>query len=70
MVNDLERLEYLANTDGASPVVAEDSGERYVASTAYMAQGYVLYSVRVIGEPDMQDEVQNTLIELLTHFQN
>lgn len=67
---DLERLEYLANTDGASPVVTEDSGERYVASTAYMAKGYVLYSVRVIGEPDMQDEVQNTLIELLTHFQN
>lgn len=65
---ELERLEYLANADSAAPVITKDSGERYVASTAYMAQGYVLYSIRVIGEPDMQDEVQATLDGILPYF--
>ena len=66
---ELESLEYLANTDGTSPVISEDSGERYFASTAYMAQGYVLYSIRVIGEPNMQDEVRDALDEILPCFQ-
>lgn len=66
---ELVRQEYSADADGASPVITEDSGERYTASTAHMAQGYVLYSIRVMGEPGMQDEVRDTLDELLTYFQ-
>lgn len=65
---ELERLDYLANKDGNSPLITEDIGELYVASTAYIAQGHVLYSIRVIGEPDKQNEVQETLEQILTLF--
>lgn len=67
---ELDRLWYLENTDHKSPLITEDSSENYTASTAYLAQGYVLYRVRVIGETDMCTEVQNTLEQALTYFSN
>ena len=56
------------NTDGNTPLITEDSGERYVAQTAVLARGPVTYSIRVIGEPNMQTQVKETLEQVLPYF--
>lgn len=65
---ELDRHWYFANADGDSPVITEDHTERYTAKTAYLAQGHVLYSIRVIGETSAQSEVQETLEQILPCF--
>jgi len=65
---ELDRQWYLANVDSNSPIITEDSTEKYVANTAYLAQGQVLYSIRVIGELAVQNEVQAILKEILPCF--
>ena len=65
---ELDRQWYLANVDSNSPIITEDSTEKYVANTAYLAQRQVLYSIRVIGEVTAQNEVQATLKEILPCF--
>ena len=65
---ELDRQWYLENVDSDSPIITEDSTEKYVANTAYLAQGQVLYSIRVIGELAAQNEVQATLKEILPCF--
>ena len=55
-------------TDDQEPILSEDSGEKYVASTAVLARGPVTYSIRVVGEPNMQGEVQKTLEKVLPCF--
>ena len=65
---ELERQHDLTNLGDNSVPVTEGSGEGYVSRTAYLAQGYVLYRIDVIGEPDMQGNVQETLEKVLLDF--
>lgn len=58
------------NLEDEEPLITEDSGERYVASTALVAQGPVTYSIRVIGEPNRQTQVRETLEKILPYFEN
>ena len=67
---ELERQSYLANVDDNPVLITEDSGEQYVSRTAYLAQGYVLYQVSVIGDPNLQDHVQETFENVLSEFEN
>ena len=67
---ELERQSYIANVDGDPVLITEDSGEQYVSRTAYLAQGYVLYQVSVIGDPNLQDHVQETFENVLSEFEN
>lgn len=57
------------NLDDREPLITEDSGEKYVAATALLARGPVTYSIRVIGEPNRQKEVQETLEKVLVYFE-
>lgn len=56
------------NMDDKEPLITEDSGERYVASEAVLARGPITYNIRVIGEPNMQSEVKETLEKVLPYF--
>lgn len=56
------------NVDDAKPLITEDSGERYVATTAVLVRGPVTYSIRVIGNPNMQTQVKETLEKVLPYF--
>ena len=67
---ELERQSYIANVDDDPVLITEDSGEQYVSRTAYRAHGYVLYRVSVIGNPNLQDHVQETLENVLSEFEN
>ena len=67
---ELARQSYIANPGDDSVLITEGSGERYVSRTAYLAQGHVLYCICVIGEPDLQDTVQETLKKVLSDFEN
>ena len=51
-------------------LVTENSGEGSVSRTACLARDYVLYRICVIGAPDVQDDVQETLEEVLSEFEN
>ena len=67
---ELERQSYLANVDDNPVLITEDSGEQYISRTAYLAHGHVLYRVSVIGNPNLQDHVQETLENVLSEFEN
>lgn len=56
------------NMDGAEPLITEDSGERYVATTAVLVRGPITYHVRVIGETNKWEEVRATLDKVLPCF--
>ena len=57
------------NPDAQEPLITEDSGEQYVATTALLARGPVTYSIRVIGEKNQWDEVRETLGKVLPYFE-
>jgi len=57
------------NMDEEEPLITEDSGEQYVATTALLARGPVTYSIRVIGEKNQWDEVRETLGKVLPYFE-
>lgn len=65
---DLERQFYLEHQTGGTPVITEDSGDRFISRTAYFVKENVLYRVSAIGEPNTQDEVQETLERVLVDF--
>ena len=67
---ELERQSYLANVDDNPVLITEDSGEQYISRTAYLAHGHGLYRVSVIGNPNLQDHVQETLENVLSEFEN
>ena len=67
---ELERQSYLAHADESPVLITEDSGEQYASRTARLAQGHVLYRISVIGEPHLQDQVQETLEHVLSEFEN
>lgn len=62
------RQDYLENAREGTPYITRDSGVNYVAATAYVARGYVLYAIRCIGEPGMDAEVNSTLEGILPLF--
>ena len=53
---------------GNAPQITEDSGEQYCASSACLTRGGVQYNLRVVGGAGMQNEVRETLEELLSGF--
>lgn len=59
-----------ANVDDDPVLITEDSGEQFVFHNAYLAQGYVLYRIGVIGDPGLQGCVQETLEKVLSEFEN
>lgn len=65
---ELERQFYLENQTDGTPLIAEDSEDRFTSCTAYFVTENVLYCVSVIGEPNTQNEVQETLEKVLTDF--
>lgn len=65
---ELERQFYLENQKDGIPLITEDEGEQFTSCTAHFAKENVLYRVSVIGEPDMRDEVQETLERVLADF--
>lgn len=67
---ELERQYYIANVGDDPVLITEDSGEQYVSRTAYLARGHALYRVSVIGAPNLQDRVQETLGDVLSEFEN
>ena len=65
---ELDRQWYLTKAGSNLPIITEDSAEKYVANTAHLAQGRVLYSIRVIGESAAQNKVQETLEQILPYW--
>lgn len=65
---ELERRNYLADTDGASLLVTSDRTERYFSNTAYQAYGNVLYRFNIVGGPDEQTQVEDTLKQVMDVF--
>ncbi len=55
-------------SENEEPLITKDSGERYTASTAVLTRGPITYSIRVIGEPGMQETVTEMLEEVLSEF--
>lgn len=68
-VNAEVRLDVQEEGQLKEPAITEDSGERYVATTALWMEGPITYSIRIIGEPDMRDEIQDTLEKVLLCFE-
>ena len=65
---ELERQFYLEYQTDGTTVITEDSGDRFISRTAYFVKENVLYRVSAIGEPNTQDEVQETLERALADF--
>ena len=65
---ELARQSYLADQTGDAPLIVKDEGEQYVSLTAYLAQGHALYRLDVIGTPDVQGELQETMERALDCF--
>lgn len=65
---ELARQSYLADQTGDAPLIVKEEGEQYVSLTAYFVQGYALYRLDVIGTPDVQGELQETLERALEYF--
>lgn len=56
--------------ENSEPVISQDSGEDYTATTAVLTIGPVTYNIRVIGDPGTQEKVQETLDKILPYFEN
>ena len=52
------------------PMITEDSGERYVATSKVVAIGPVSYNIRVVGEENRWKEVRETLSKVLPYFED
>lgn len=65
---ELERQAYLEEFPEAPVQLSSDSGERYVSSTALLAQGSVLYRLHVVGEPGEAKAVEESLERALEAF--
>lgn len=62
---DLEKQDVPA--DGVLHVISENTG-RYCSRKAYLIRGGVLYDVHIVGEPDGETEVEETLERALEAF--
>ena len=50
---------------GLEAIISRDSGEKYTAAEATWLEEHTLYSLRVIGEPGQESQVNDTLLQLL-----
>ncbi len=66
----LERQSYMANIDIASSQITSNSTENYFSNVAYQVNGNVLYRFNIVGEPDVQTQVENTLEQVINSFSN
>ena len=64
---ELERQSYLESAEDAPPVTS-DRTENYFSNTAWRARGPVLYRLGVIGEPDLETQVEETMEQVLDAF--
>ena len=67
---ELERQDYLAGLDSASLQITSDSTENYYSKTAYQANGNVLYRFHIVGGPDEQAQVEDTLEQVINSLDN
>lgn len=65
---EFERLDYLDGLDSSLLQVTSEKTERYFSNMAYRAQGPVLYCFNIVGEPDAQEQVEDTLEQVLDAF--
>lgn len=65
---ELERQNYLADIDNAPLQIISESTEDYYSNVACQADGNVLYHFNIVGEPDEQTQVKNTLEQVVNSF--
>lgn len=65
---ELERQNYLADRDEASPLVTSEWTERYFANVVYQAYDNVLYRLNVVGGPEEQAQVEDVLKQVMDAF--
>ena len=65
---ELVRKNYLENVDDAQLQISSEATSRYFSYTAYQAYGAILYHFQVIGNPDAQLQVENTLDQVIAAF--
>lgn len=63
---ELERQNYLSGMDNASLQITSENTENYYSNMAYQANGNVLYRLNIVGEPDEQTQVENTLEHVIS----
>lgn len=65
---ELERQYFLSNQTENAPLITEDFGEEFSAVNGYLAQGFTLYHLRIIGAADTQEDLRATLDQMLECF--
>ena len=65
---EIERQNYLENADNAKLQISSETTNKYFSNTAYQAYGNILYRFQVIGNPDAQSQVENTLDQVVAVF--
>ncbi len=65
---ELERQNYLADVNNAPLQITSESAENYYSNIAYQANGNVLYRFNIVGEPDEQTQVENTLEKVISNL--
>lgn len=65
---ELERQNYLADAANSQLQITSESTENYYANRAYQACGDVLYRFNIVGEPDEQTQVKDTLEQVINSF--
>lgn len=65
---ELERQAYLEDADSAPLQITSRRTQNYFANEAWRAQGPVLYYFNIVGEPDMEAQVEETLDKVLEAF--
>lgn len=65
---EIERQNYLENADNAKLQISSETTNKYFSNTAYQAYGNILYRFQVIGNPDAQSQVENTLDQVVAAF--
>lgn len=65
---EIERQNYLEDVDDAQLQISSETSNEYFSNTAYQAYGNILYRFQVIGNPDAQSQVENTLDQVIAAF--
>ncbi len=64
--SELERQAYLSQSDTIQ--ISSETTDGYFSKEAYVAQGYVLYHVNVVGDPNAQAQVEETFTQVIDTF--
>jgi len=65
---ELGRQNYLADVNDAPLQITSESTENYYSNVAYQGNGTVLYRFNIVGEPDEQAQVENTLEKVVSNL--